>query len=350
MFFFVLLFGCSKKAENIKTIKIGVSESPIYLSDIVSSISYIELESCDECLIGDVDKILYYGGRFYILDRNVTKSLYVFDTLGKFNFKVHRVGVGPGEYVQPDDFVLDTLNQDIILVDAEQRKVIKYDLYNGNFKSEFSVEFLPYCLGFLKDGFVFYTNYVPSSFGSYNLIFTNFNLQAINFAFPFKLDENLPRIAPQTVFSSVGDSLIFIPPFQDTIYTIFNGRLKPQYFVDFGKLSIINLLKKRYQSSSFYEFARRFAFLKQSYLETQKLIYFAFIYDNFVFHTFVNKDDWSVKSSKTIINNIDKMPFGIPKCVFDNRIVGVVLPYQLSMVGDKFKFLQNPILAVYNIS
>lgn len=344
-----MLLGCSKRVEDIKTIKIDVTESPVYLSDIVSCVNYIELETRNECLVGDIDKIIYYRGRFYILDRNITRTLYVFDTLGKFKFKIHKIGTGPGEYIQPDDFILDTLNRDIVFVDVERRKIIKYDLHSGNFKSEFSVNFIPYCAGLIKNGFVFYTNYVPSSFGSYNLIFTDSNLKIKNLMFPFDLDENLPKIAPQTVFSNVGDSLIFIPVFQDTIYTIFNNGLKPRYFIDFGKLSIINFLKKRYWGSSFYEFIKEFAFLKQSYLETPKLIYFAFVYNNFVFHVFVNKNNWNVKSSKTIINNIDKMPFGLPKCVFDNHIVGVISPYQ-SFTGDKVESLKNPILAVYNIS
>ena len=94
---FIICYACSseKKIESDLTkINVNPSETGIAL-DIANNIEkqweIIPLETKDECLVNEADKILYKNGIYYILDRQ-GNSLFLFDSDGKFISKILKKG------------------------------------------------------------------------------------------------------------------------------------------------------------------------------------------------------------------------------------------------------------------
>ena len=104
-------------------------------TNLISNIEYIPLETNEECLIGNISRLIYRNERFYLFDLFITNSIYVFNRKGKFIYKIDKVGKGPGEYVSISDFDVDD-NDNIYVFDAGgKRRLICYKEQGGVFES-----------------------------------------------------------------------------------------------------------------------------------------------------------------------------------------------------------------------
>jgi hypothetical protein len=229
---------------NVKKIDIVPNRKlQIKLSEIADSISYVTLETDSNCLIGTIDKLIYYKNNYYILDKSITKSLFCFNHLGKFIFKIDKIGNGPGEYLYPTDFSLDTLNNNIFIYDSRSKKV---NIYNktGQFLNEIKFDEL-YCESFEylgDDIFGFYANYVPNYKYSkrglfFNLLLFNSNgdLSSKYFSFDKKLIDSRKIIANPVYFSSnsFNKSLLYTQ-YCNTIFIVDSSGPKPCYLLNYG--------------------------------------------------------------------------------------------------------------------
>ncbi len=85
---------------------------------------YIPLQTIEESLIGDIKKVIYRDGRFYINDRTSDKIV-VFDNNGKYITNIDKKGRGPNEYLKIDDFCVDN-NMNVIVYCNMTVKLLKY--------------------------------------------------------------------------------------------------------------------------------------------------------------------------------------------------------------------------------
>lgn len=85
-----------------------------YSSMVEDSVLVIPLETRDDCLIGEMTKMVYQNNLIYVSD-NVSKAIYVFDETGKLVTKLRAVGNGPGEYLNITSFVVR--GTDIVIYD-----------------------------------------------------------------------------------------------------------------------------------------------------------------------------------------------------------------------------------------
>ena len=139
-FFSIMLISCSSKNNQQElsldgayyTIDLDAEkEDPIPLSSLFKSVRTVILETGEDFLIGNISTIHVFDGHIYILDSRKAKGLYVFDMEGRFIRKIGGLGQGPGEYLEPADFTLDTNNGIIYICDMKNR-VHKYNL-DGTF-------------------------------------------------------------------------------------------------------------------------------------------------------------------------------------------------------------------------
>ena len=146
----VLLFlsafsSCSLVEKSKNEIYIADLDSAIqkdwYLySDVFKSVRVIPLAMDKSVLMGDVNKMQVYKGHYIVLDEEIARGVYLFDSKGRFIRKIGDVGSGPGEYSKPADFTIDTKKGEIYIFDYNQKKIFKYDIASGKYLGVCNVE------------------------------------------------------------------------------------------------------------------------------------------------------------------------------------------------------------------
>ncbi len=141
--FWCILFisiSCVRKVQtidsgSISTLNIDVNEIGTHqvnkLSDILEPIDVIALETTNESLIRNINKIEFYKDDIYVLDLEGSKSLLVFSKNGKYKYKIGRIGNGPGEYSEPRDFDIDEEEVRILT----HNKLLIYTSFGINFRT-----------------------------------------------------------------------------------------------------------------------------------------------------------------------------------------------------------------------
>jgi hypothetical protein len=93
---------------------------------LFEKIVYLPLETLEESLLTNIDKIEFYNKRFYILDKT-SKELIAFSENGLFVNKLSKYGNGPGEYNEISSFAINYDNEDIIIIDNVKREILFYN-------------------------------------------------------------------------------------------------------------------------------------------------------------------------------------------------------------------------------
>lgn len=156
-----LICGCASKnkspqTDEVVTVKLAIKGETQSIHDVqlINAVEIISLE-CDE-LIGDINKVVRYGDRLYLLDLFQNRCVYIFSTSGQFIQKIANYGSGPEEYTQLYDVFINSEDSTLNLLTRIDKKLFKYDL-DG--KRLIGVEKLPKAfLSMLKtsDGYVAY--------------------------------------------------------------------------------------------------------------------------------------------------------------------------------------------------
>lgn len=130
-------------------------QDAIHYSSFVDSISYISLETTDNCLIGKVKDVVIADSFIFVLNNNPS-AIYIFDRSGKYLRKIDRKGEGPGEYGFAYQFSYNKHRQSISIYSTRIYKVIEYDLY-GNLINEFKINYFISDLYQFDNGDYFFT-------------------------------------------------------------------------------------------------------------------------------------------------------------------------------------------------
>lgn len=129
--------GTISNANCVKIEIAGDIDRLLQIDSIFSGFKAIPLETKKECLIGKIIKTKIYKGKMFILDE--LKSLFVFNTNGKFLYEIGKRGKGPGEYLELRDFDIDS-NGNVYILDFRRILMYKND---GTFLKKFIFDFLP---------------------------------------------------------------------------------------------------------------------------------------------------------------------------------------------------------------
>jgi len=125
------LFSCGGKnhqSNKLETISInGNIRQTLNFSSFVDTIEFIPLETNNENLIGEVDRIIYRNRKYYLRTTHGMQNgkLSVFDKVGKYLWGLNKRGDGPGEYNELNDFSITDRGN--ILIPCYE-KIIKYPL------------------------------------------------------------------------------------------------------------------------------------------------------------------------------------------------------------------------------
>lgn len=151
--YFILMcfsFFCSCSQEkkfggvNLETVRIDLSENiELRFSDFFDTTLIVPLEVTDVSLLGEVSKVITTDSSIFVLDRDVSESLYIFDYNGKLIDFFRGTGEGPGEFKRVSNFWLSKGEEIVFIQDNSLSKILAFD-FNGELILEKKFEFREY--------------------------------------------------------------------------------------------------------------------------------------------------------------------------------------------------------------
>lgn len=237
--------GLKKDYSNKELVLIQLDpdkKRKLYLSEIVDSISVIQLETSSQSLLTDISKIDYDDEYYFVLNSR-DKLVYKFDKNGKFESQIAKKGVGPGEIMYPQCFALDKMNKEVWM--TNNNSFYRYS-YQGDYLGN-----RPYSLAFgdfvMKENgeIYFYTGktnnaHIQDGFltGSITMLGLNNEKQTwfkSEASLRTKPNESVMSYSTRTPFTEQENGSITCHyVFSDTIYSINNDRISPSYIIDLG--------------------------------------------------------------------------------------------------------------------
>ncbi len=235
-----LLISCGNQSDqdseenSYKKLFIDIDNIKSNYSFHSDNYELIPLELNDQSLIGAIDKLIHYQNRIFILDTDITKSIFCFSEVGEFLYKINSVGEGVGEFVKPFDVYL--FNEEIQVLDANQRKTIVFDM-KGGFKRETRLPFEDQIMRLYpidNDCIAYHLDGRSHGSGSLELIKV-FNKEFNSFTAKGVVETgNTDAYKSPIEFSENSGVVRFLHPWTDTIYNISKNKINTDYVLDFG--------------------------------------------------------------------------------------------------------------------
>lgn len=234
----LLWTACQQKGSDFlgdAMININYDSTDVKISDLMEDVKLIKLASADSVVVGEVSKLKFFEGKFYILDRKALKGIFVFNKDGSFVRKFSVAGKGPGEALDIVDF--DIQDNKIYLLDLAAKKQLIYQL-NGEFINEIKLPNRYLQFEFLEDNTILYLkeqgNKTDKAEGK--IVLTDIEGKTTQeFLFRQNVDGNL-RLP--MVFSKYKNTVLYWEIFNDTIYRYQDAGFKTAYEVNFGDKKI----------------------------------------------------------------------------------------------------------------
>jgi hypothetical protein len=216
------------------------ADNEIRLSEVIDSVWYLPLETNDSSIISYVDQVNEYKGNYIILDILSNKVL-AFDKKGKFIRQIGHKGKGPGEYLHPTSFVVDTARDEIIVHDDHTSKIIHYD-GQGNLKREEIAKYR--FVQFVKSG----DQYIINSDRSDNvhldrilnskLLFASGAWKVNHTAFGYDWETQQDLATNRRALIETDGHINYNPSYSYNIYRITDTSIRKTYFIDAGNYAL----------------------------------------------------------------------------------------------------------------
>lgn len=222
LLFLTLLTSCKKKNtvdNSVNIIEINSKEihEKANLSDIISGCEFIPLETSNNCLIGQIDKIEISSNNIFTVDARNARSILRFSLNGKFLNKISSTGGAPNEYTQVNDIAIDPNSGNIgILTD----KNVLFFTPDNNYLRKLEMPIYGYKIGWYENRIIIYTA------NEYDLYEVNSKTGKESKLY-FKTDENKQKVLnhPFQLFGK--EQVLYTSNFDYTIYSIDKNGIKP---------------------------------------------------------------------------------------------------------------------------
>ena len=253
LFFTYLIFSCENKKEASPLNVISVASTVGYynilnLSEYVTEIKYIPLETNNSVLVSEIRQIIYENEKILILDltSGLTQNCYLFDSNGKFFWKIGQRGQGPEEYISlknisiQENFIFLIDQSKILIYDANGYWVKNINLRANEIPAKYRQSSLFEILPLKKDTFVMNVATVSEYFPQAVLFETYQSYLRIIKEYPncVKLDKLIPRLSTVDlgIMYRFQDDVRVYKAMNDTVFTIGqNMGMKASFIFELGK-------------------------------------------------------------------------------------------------------------------
>lgn len=242
------------------------------LFDYFRSIELIPLETSPDVLVKGLTKVIIHQGNYYALDKPQS-IIFVFDSTGKFLFKIDKKGQGVGEYSFIEDFIINPYNGYLELLEP-YGKIHRFDL-SGNYIESKRVTYpgfrVVHSLAALDSSvYVFHTCFEPKKIIYYNLTEQKLLHEE------FEEDREIGSYSNEPYLYD--NKWFFFRPFHPVVYSLGKEELELAFRFDFGKYDTdgrtVTLSKEtqRNFSKRTEEIFDQFSYMIQSVRNNQKYI------------------------------------------------------------------------------
>jgi hypothetical protein len=340
-------------------------ENVLYLSDYFKNVHPVALENNEEALIGRVNKIAALNEFIIILDKSISKNLFIFDKDGKFIRKIGRIGNAPGEFVDISDFTIDSGNNIIYLLDSHSQRINWYEISSGKFINSIRIKnnyVRSYHIQYIA-GKMYADAYFPKE--SEN----NFLLRTLNLTTGeqescwmsksiYNKGWNELYFDRSDIFISNNSPIVkFNQTFMDMVVSIAPEGVSPYLTIQSRDL----LTKQELQATAGIEADKRMASLMQvnkiqgirHYLEFGKYIYIEYKQKNSIYSVLYNTEIGKTQIAKAFIDDLvyskDIVQTIIPKFYYadSDKVYGVLQTHEINRFLQLAKdgYLSNEISA-----
>jgi hypothetical protein len=233
-------------APDFRTIAVDTNMSIVNLSALASELTYIPLEVSENDIIGKVDKIVYFDQKLFVLDKHISKCLFVADTTGKFLYHKRAVEGGVRKFEAITDFAIDKKHRLLYIYDGDAGSVSCFDETDGAFRNSFQVRG-GYFSGIIptnNDGMAFYrdgiTDYKDRYQGRICLFGPGPELKKSWLDHPINPFVNAGGMVSTSSFD--GKRTLIARMFCDTIFSLQHDSLTATFKVDAGKIAASPIL------------------------------------------------------------------------------------------------------------
>lgn len=201
---------------------------------VISKLKFIPLETNANCIMGEPRKLCLHNNKFYLTDMGVNKRIFIFNTSGNYLGSIGSYGKGPGEFINLTDFFINKTQNQLFVLDNDQRKVIVYDLQTAKFLYDFKITFSAHDFAMIDDNkLVFYSKVPQNKSGkSFSIAIMNLDDKSYNwFLAQDELDTSLSGI--NSIFQSF--NTYYAPYLKDIVYRITSNSIEPAILFNFGQ-------------------------------------------------------------------------------------------------------------------
>ncbi len=298
--FFLIGTSCTYQKNNNEGIYIDLTEvtnDTVYYTSFVDSLSYIPLETKEECLIGEVTDIIFTPQYIFILD-NRQQTVWVFSPTGQFSHAICRRGNGPEEYANLVQFEYDSSNNELLLLDGWSKSILRYTP-EGDFIDKTVFDIYPSDFKQTRDGYLLSLIGAPDSIaGIYS-----YKAQSNEYA---KLVGRLHNLSCSFNWEMISydDTIAFMaPPFNNTVYHFNNGTVD-----EYLPFQMLPYPEQKYEYTASKQNLPDF--IRTNYIEGSHWIYATYWCAQYGVRVFLySKEKQNYVLGKVLINDIDNKGF-----------------------------------------
>jgi hypothetical protein len=324
----MIVCSCSEKVasdQELVTIEIDLDQSiQGKLSEQFENSEYIILDYPDSNPVINLYNVVFRDSLIFIRD-NRSHNLFLFDEEGQVVNTIYANGMGPGEYIQMDDF--QVTEDRIFIQDTHLKKQLEFDR-NGEFIKEIKNSYQNTNF-YVADNYSIYFMSYKTDFQGYNFVRRDNSTDVEEFF--HKIDkplEDIVRVDNLNGFKEIESKglLYFSMPHATKVVFIdkFSGFLKNTYFFDFGNYNVADEkrgFEKREELKDLVSDRKLVSRIDLIHSYSDKYVLFVRQGLNQRHYIIMDQDFNSIKQWKNLENDIDGMPYIFPWTGTDDYLV-----------------------------
>ena len=318
---------------DIKELSVNAAiegDGKVSLLDSIKNHKIICLETSEESMLSDADKVRPFNDKIVVLDREM-EAILIFDFNGNLTGKINNRGKGPNEYFEILDFSLREDDKSIFVLvsmNGYNLGVFHYSS-DGKLMDDFPIPFYATSIAYFKDKLFFYSDYFSRNENDYNVNITNVDGKLISSQFRYKIrDYKEGSIGLENVFTKMNGKLLYYPNFSDVIYSFDQSGFVPFIKINRGSGSL-NEIVKYYRDIPIMKFIEEY----DLHQPTDLVLFW-----DYLFFSFSKEDDYDYnylfdwKENKLFhfgpaYSNFEEGEVLVPHTSNSNWLVSVLDPY-----------------------